>query len=71
MNTSDQLISEALKRLGNSTGKITVALSNELVQLLSDQLYQSPIKAIEELVVNAYDAEASQCKISYQTHQTL
>ncbi len=63
MSTSDQLISETLKRLGNSTGKITVALSNELVQLLSDQLYQSPIKAVEELVVNAYDAEASECKI--------
>ena len=43
--------------------KITVRLSNEIVTLLSSQLYQSPLKAIEELVVNSYDAEASQCQL--------
>lgn len=42
---------------------VEVALTNELVHLLSDQLYQTPIKAIEELVVNSYDADASQCRI--------
>lgn len=41
-----------------------VELAPDLVPLLSDQLYQSPLKAIEELVVNSYDAEASECFIS-------
>jgi HSP90 family molecular chaperone len=40
---------------------VKVSLSNELVQLLSDQLYSSPLKAIEELVVNSYDADARKC----------
>src|SRR5439155_5261537 len=42
--------------------EVRVRISNELVQLLSDQLYQSPLKAIEELVVNAYDADAKVCR---------
>ena len=58
-----QLLANALPRLGHEEGAVTVALSNELVQLLSDQLYQSPLKAIEELVVNAYDADAKECKL--------
>ncbi len=44
-------------------GKLFVKLNNDLVRLLSEQLYQSPAKAIEELVVNAYDAEATECRI--------
>ena len=46
---------------------ITVKLSYSLVRLLSEQLYQSPLKAIEELVVNAYDANAKVCRISVPT----
>ncbi len=42
---------------------ITVKLSYSLVRLLSEQLYQSPLKAIEELVVNAYDANAKVCRV--------
>lgn len=42
---------------------VRVVLSNQLVRLLSEQLYQSPLKAIEELVVNAYDADAKVCRI--------
>jgi Histidine kinase-, DNA gyrase B-, and HSP90-like ATPase len=42
---------------------VTVQISNEVVHLLSDQLYQSPLKAVEELVVNAYDAEATICRL--------
>ncbi len=38
-----------------------VELSNELVGLLSTQLYRTPLKAIEELVVNSYDADANDC----------
>ena len=42
---------------------ISVQISNEIVHLLSDQLYQSPLKAIEELVVNSYDAGAGVCRL--------
>jgi hypothetical protein len=42
---------------------IRVGISNEVVTLLSQQLYQSPLKAIEELVVNSYDAEAKNCRL--------
>lgn len=54
---------DLLDKLGQTTDKVQVTLSNELVHLLSDQLYQSPSKAIEELVVNAYDADATECRI--------
>jgi hypothetical protein len=59
-----QLIADAIGKIGTQEGeKLSVTLSNELVQLLSEQLYQSPLKAIEELVVNAYDAAAKQCRV--------
>lgn len=57
------MITDDLQALGNHAGDITVSLSNELVQLLSDQLYSSPLKAIEELIVNSYDANAKKCAI--------
>lgn len=50
-----------LESLGTAADSITVVLSNELVDLLSGQLYKSPLKAIEELVVNSYDAGAADC----------
>jgi hypothetical protein len=46
-----------------TTDYIPVSLSNQLISLLSEQLYQSPLKAIEELVVNSYDAGAKTCKV--------
>lgn len=49
--------------LGTSPRTLTVVLSNELVELLSSQMYQSPLKAIEELVVNSYDADAGACRV--------
>lgn len=42
---------------------IKVVLNSSLVNLLSNQLYQSSNKAIEELVVNAFDAEAEICHV--------
>ena len=58
----DRSLSDAL-----GTGKIVAtldaSLSNEIVHLLSEQLYTSPLKAIEELVVNSYDADAEECRI--------
>jgi len=57
------MIFEKLQSAGQKQSDLRVRVSNELVQLLSDQLYQSPLKAIEELVVNAYDAEAKICRL--------
>ena len=57
-------IAEYLESVGTDTGEpITVQMSNEIVTLLSAQLYQSPLKAIEELVVNSYDADAAECRL--------
>ena len=43
--------------------RVPVTLSPELIGLLSDQLYRSPSKAIEELVINGYDADAAEARI--------
>lgn len=45
-------------------GHAPVVLNHGLITLLSEQLYKSPVKAIEELVVNAFDADASLCHIA-------
>ncbi len=42
---------------------LRVQISYELIRLLSEQLYSSPAKAIEELVVNAWDADAETCSV--------
>lgn len=58
-----EVLAAALRSAGAPVGEVKVALSHELVHLLSEQLYQSPTKAIEELVVNAFDAGASDCRV--------
>src|SRR5437899_874925 len=58
----DRSLSDALGT-GNVVATLDVSLSNEIVHLLSEQLYTSPLKAIEELVVNSYDADAEECRI--------
>jgi hypothetical protein len=61
---STTLFAEELSQIGIQQGKpIKVTLSNDLVRLLSTQLYRSPLKAIEELVVNSYDAGAKECRV--------
>jgi len=57
------MIFEKLQSEGQKHSEVRVRISTELVQLLSDQLYQSPLKAIEELVVNSYDAGARVCRL--------
>ena len=65
MTPSGQVFADSIRAFGSHFGDpITVRLSNELVTLLSSQLYQSPLKAIEELVVNAFDADATECRLS-------
>lgn len=56
-------LADRLPAIGSERGELQVRLSNQLIQLLSEQMYSSPLKAIEELVVNAYDADATQCRI--------
>ena len=64
MSSPIQTFADALPSLGEDTGSpITVRISNEILTLLSSQLYQSPLKAIEELVVNSYDAGANECRL--------
>lgn len=61
---ADRSVSSALASAGTAEATLEVTLSNELVHLLSEQMYRSPTKAIEELVVNAYDADATECRIA-------
>ena len=63
------MISHDLANYQSVGDPITVKLSYSLVRLLSEQLYQSPLKAIEELVVNAYDANAKVCRITVPTEE--
>ena len=64
MVENSQLFADQISLVGRTTGgKVDVVLTNELVGLLSEQMYRSPLKAVEELVVNAYDADASECRV--------
>ena len=58
-------LAEEIEGLGSHRGELQVRLSNQLIHLLSEQMYSSPVKAMEELVVNAYDADASVCRIGF------
>ena len=60
-------IGSALEDIGTQRAPLKVRLSRELITLLSEQLYTSPSKAIEELVVNSFDAEAGQCWVFVPT----
>lgn len=46
-----------------ATTEIPVPISYEIIKLFSEGLYQSPQKAVEELVSNSYDAEATHVHI--------
>jgi Histidine kinase-, DNA gyrase B-, and HSP90-like ATPase len=56
-------LGEHLAKLGQPRNPLRVQISYELIRLLSEQLYSSPAKAIEELVVNAWDADARNCEV--------
>jgi hypothetical protein len=56
-------VGQQLQSVGEHRQVLQVRLSRELITLLSEQLYQSPNKAIEELVVNSFDADASSCHV--------
>lgn len=48
---------------GENIGYVDVRLSYRIVELFSEGLYASPNKAIEELVVNSFDADAQRVQI--------
>ncbi|CAJ4358235.1 HSP90 family protein [Burkholderia pseudomallei] len=56
---------------GGATREGSVVLTNELVGLLSSQLYRTPIKAVEELVVNSFDADAAECHLAVPSPDTF
>lgn len=68
---NQQLVAQSIADFEEYGDRVPVSLSNEIVHLLSDQLYQSPVKAIEELVVNSYDADATVCRIYVPTPDNL
>src|SRR5438067_13059561 len=49
--------------LGTAIDSIDVRLSYRIVELFSEGLYQSPNKAIEELVANSFDAGAQRVQV--------
>lgn len=56
-------IKEVLEDSGPAVDTIPVHISFEIIRLFSEGLYQSPHKAIEELVSNGYDAGASRVHV--------
>lgn len=48
---------------GKKIKQIKVSVSYQIINLFSGQLYQSPIKAVEELIANSYDAFAKNCHV--------
>lgn len=55
---------------GEKVKDIPVTVSYEIINLFSGQLYQSPSKAVEELVANSYDAHASRCHVIVPSNPT-
>lgn len=49
--------------LGHQVSSVSVKIDYEIIQHFSSYLYSSPYKAIEELVANGFDAEASQVRV--------
>src|SRR3954471_9332774 len=56
-------MTDVVERAAPAEAPIPVHISYEIIRLFSEGLYQSPHKAIEELVSNSYDAAASSVHI--------
>jgi len=57
-------LADAISSAGEEIRTVDILISYEVVRLLSEQLYASPVKAIEELVVNGWDAGATVCTVT-------
>lgn len=60
---AEGLVAEALAAASGVEADIEVEVAYEVIRLLSEQLYSSPLKAVEELVVNSWDADATECRV--------
>lgn len=54
---------EDISQAGKQVDTIPVSIGYRIIELFSGQLYSNPAKAIEELVVNSYDAFATHCQV--------
>ena len=63
MPMSISQLADDISKLGTESKQVSVEISYEIVRLFSEQLYASPVKAIEELVVNGWDAGARVCSV--------
>lgn len=64
MTTSVELpLADAIGDIGDQVRNVQIQISFDVVKLLSEQLYASPVKAVEELVVNGWDAGADRCSV--------
>lgn len=52
-----------LADVGQEIERISVSINSDIIRLFSEGLYQSPHKAVEELVSNSYDADARQVHV--------
>src|SRR5688572_28299662 len=68
---ADALIAEEIAKFSEPENTAPVVLNRGLITLLSEQLYKSPLKAVEELVVNSFDADATLCRIAIQSPTDL
>lgn len=71
MTEASAPVAAAVEALGVAQEQITVQVSYEVINLLSAQLYSSPLKAIEELVVNTWDADATECRLAIPSPEAL
>ncbi|MCY4674153.1 MAG: ATP-binding protein [Bacteroidetes bacterium] len=60
---SDELGHFGFEDAGYEIAEIPVSISFDIIRLFSEGLYKSPHKAIEELVSNSYDAQASRVHV--------
>jgi Histidine kinase-, DNA gyrase B-, and HSP90-like ATPase len=64
-------VAAEVEKAGQHEQDVPVEISYDVIRLLSDHLYASPLKAIEELMVNAWDADANECRIVIPTPDAL
>lgn len=53
----------AASKSAEDARQVNVLVSYDVIKLFSEQLYTTPVKAIEELVVNGWDAGARNCSV--------
>ena len=65
------MMTDPFYRIGTVTNSVAVRLSYRIIQLFSEGLYSSPNKAIEELVVNSFDAGAQNVHVLVSSDLSL